>query len=349
MNELNVYERDILAQPEDMKNAFGFYKEQGYYDRMAKIDLSRYSKIVFTGIGSSYSSCINISRAMENAGYDVVLAVTSDLVYYQMDLIDRDSLIVCVSQSGESGEVVSLIEKLDPDVNMISITNDPDSTLARRGTETFLLHVDGELAVSTRTYLSSLIMQYLLVNAFLGKDRDEVYADVDRAIGYLEDTVAGFFEMQEKMASVIGYPDHLQIIARGWSYQTVDAGSLFTKEVAKYPSIGFEGAQFRHGPFEMSVFDFAGIIFAPKGAGSDMQVNLARDLVDKGSRIALVTDRDDIESTDRMLVIRQEYANEFFAPLSQIVPVQCFGDYMAKSRGIRVGEFVYGTKVTVIQ
>ena len=98
MEELNVYERDILAQPEDMRRAFEFYRKEGYYDRMLGIDAGRYSKIIFTGIGSSYSSCINISRAMENAGYNTALAVTSDLVYYQMDMIDKDSLVVAVSQ-----------------------------------------------------------------------------------------------------------------------------------------------------------------------------------------------------------------------------------------------------------
>ena len=95
--------------------------------------------------------------------------------------------------------------------------------------------------------------------------------------------------------------------------------------------------------------DFAGLIFAPQGPGSDMQLNLARDLAARGARIAIITDREDLENENGILIIRQKYANEFFAPLSQIVPVQCFGDYIAKSRGIKVGEFIYGTKVTVIQ
>ena len=69
-------------------------------------------KILFTGIGSSYSSCINIARELENKGFNVSLKVASDLVYYEMESITKDTLVVAVSQSGESGEIVSLIERL---------------------------------------------------------------------------------------------------------------------------------------------------------------------------------------------------------------------------------------------
>ena len=347
--ELNVYERDIFAQPEDMRRSLRFFREQDYYSKMLKIGPENYEKILFTGIGSSYSSCINIARELENKGFNVSLKVASDLVYYEMESITKDTLVVAVSQSGESGEIVSLIERLDPDVKMVSITNNPDSTLGKRGTYTFLMHVDDELAVSTRTYLSSLMLQYMLLGAFTGRCGEKVCTELERAISFLDDTVASFDEMTEKMISVLGHPDHLAIIGRGWSYETVDAGSLFTKEVAKYPTIPFDGAQFRHGPFEMVVFDFSAVILAPKGAGSDMQLKLAKDLAERGGKIAVVTDREDIEDSKGICIIRQKYINEIFAPFSQIVALQCFGNYMAKSRGIAVGEFVYGTKVTVVQ
>lgn len=347
--ERNIFEKDILMQPQDMQVSFAFYKKENYYEKMKALADKSYGKIVFTGMGSSFSACMNTSKVLMNHGIACQAVATSDLLYYQMDMLEKDDLIVMVSQSGESGEIVDLLKLIDDKIRVVAVTNNPDSTLGKRGEECFVLKVRDELAVSTRTYLSSIILLYMLQESFLGTKEAKVMQDIELSLKYLTETVDDFDEMSAAMEKHLGNPSYLVLISRGFAYQTADAGSLFIKEVAKYPSIPMEGGQFRHGPFEMVVSGLSALIFAPRGASMEMQIHLAKDLAERGGKVVLITDSDEVITIPGILVIHQSYANELLSCLVNIVPVQCFGNFAAKAKGIKVGEFVYGSKVTVIQ
>lgn len=346
---LNVFEQDIFMQPQDLRESLAFYKKENYYNKMEALAKSRYGKIIFTGMGSSYSACINPSKVLSNHGIRCQAVVTSDLLYYQMDMLEKDDLVIMISQSGESGEIADLIRQMDSDIHVAAFTNNQNSALGKRGKECFLLNVRDELAVSTRTYLSSIILLYMLQESFLGTEETAVLHDIETSLQYLEAAVNEFDNMTAAMEKHLGVPPYITLLGRGFSYETADAGGLFVKEVAKYPSIPMESGQFRHGPFEMVVSGLSALIFAPRGAGMEMQFRLAADLAERGAKIVLITDSDTPIDNPGVLVLRQNYVNEQLACLVNIVPVQCFGNYVAKSKGIKVGEFVYGSKITVIQ
>lgn len=346
---LNVFEQDIFMQPQDMREALAFYRKENYYGKMKTLAQSHCGRIVFTGMGSSFSACINPGKVLMNHKIPCQAVVTSDLLYYQMDMLKEDDLVIIVSQSGESGEIVDLIRQLDASVHVVAFTNKADSALGRRAEECFILNVRDELAVSTRTYLSSIILLYMLQESFLGTEEATVIQDIEKSLQCLEAAVEEFDSMTALMKNQLGVPPYITLLGRGFAYETVDAGALFVKEVAKYPSIPMESGQFRHGPFEMVVSGLSAMIFAPRGAGMEMQFHLAEDLAESGGKIILVTDSDRPVEHPGISVIRQTYVNEQLACLVNIVPIQCFGNYVARAKGIRVGEFVYGSKITVIQ
>lgn len=347
--QLNIFEQDIFMQPQDMRDALSFYQRENYYAKMRKLAEGNYGKIIFTGMGSSFSSCMNPGKVLMNHGIPCQVIVTSDLLYYQIDMIEKDDLVVIVSQSGESGEIVDLIRRMDADVHVVAFTNKADSTLGKRGKECFILNVRDELAVSTRTYLSSVILLYMFQESFLGTDESRVFQDIELSLDYLEATIGDFENMGISMQNHLGVPPYIVLLGRGFSYETIDAGGLFIKEVAKYPSISMESGQFRHGPYEMVVSGLSALIFAPEGPGLKMQFRLAKDLAELGSKIVLITNsKHDVEHSN-ILMIHQDYVNELLACLVDIVPIQCFGNYVAKAKGVKVGEFVHGSKITVIQ
>lgn len=346
---MNIYEQDVFSQPEDLRAAVQFYKEQGYFEKIKKLSEKKFSGIVFTGMGSSYSTCLNAATKMRNKGYHASAQVTSQLLHYELDSIDKDTLLVMVSQSGRSGEIVELVEKLSVPCMVVGLSNDAESPLGKRSDLFLDIHVRPEKAVSTRTYLAPLALMDLFAEAYVGSDPEQFFENMNSAFGYLEEDIKRFSEITDKIETFLKYPIYLALIGRGYDICTVDAGALFTKEVAKYPSIPFDAGQFRHGPFEMSGSEFSAIIFATKGPGCRMQLGLARDIADKGGKIVVVTDSDDVESTENILVIRQKYISHELACISNILPVQCFGNYIAKKKGLKVGEFLYSSKITTVQ
>lgn len=346
---MNIYEQDIFSQPDDLNRAIEFYMAQGYYEKVGELSKKHFDKIILTGMGSSYSVCINAASKLRIHGYYCVAQITSQLLHYELASVDGNTLLVVVSQSGRSGEIVELIEKLKVPCTVVGITNDAESSLGRRADLLMNIHVQPERAVSTRTYLAPLVLMELFTDAFLGLNPDTFFSSMDSAVNYLAQDIDRFFITENKIETFLQVPPYLALIGRGYDTPTVDAGALFIKEVAKYPSIPFDAGQFRHGPFEMSGKGFHAFIFATEGPGCLMQLGLARDIADIGGKIVLVTDADNIKDSSNILVVRQSYISHELACIGNILPLQCFGNYAAKRKGLKVGEFLHSEKITTRQ
>ncbi len=346
---MNIYENDVFSQPEDLRRAVGYYKEQDYFQKIGNLAKNKFGKIILTGMGSSYSACLNAASKLRIHGFSCVVQATSQLLHYELASVDADTLLVVVSQSGRSGEIVELVEKLEVPCTVVGLTNDAESPLGKRSDLMLNIFVRPEQAVSTRTYLAPLILMELLTRAILGESSEEFFKAAEAEIAYLEQDIGRFFEIQNQMEEFLQMPPYITLIGRGYDQCTVDAGSLFIRELAKFPSIPFDAGQFRHGPFEMSGKDFHGIIFATEGPGCTMQLGLAQDIAEHGGKIVVVTDSDQIKSSSNILVVRQNYVSHDLACLSNILPVQCFGNYIAKRKGLTVGEFLFSSKITTKQ
>ena len=331
-----------------MHKALKSYRDKQYSESLAGIQMQRYKKIVFTGMGSSYFACNNAVNLLRNNGFCAYPIPASQLLHYEADSIDSDTLLVMVSQSGRSGEIVDLCKKIKGSCFILGITNDPQSPLGLASDICLDLCIESEQAVSTRTYLAPLLLLYITAKVCTGTWKEEMYGGMEDTIAALEESLTNFESMSAQQEAYLGLPQYICLISRGYSLSTAEAGALFIKEVAKYPSIAFDSGQFRHGPFEMLGKDFASFVFAPSDNSFQMQLRLAADIIDRGGRAVLVTDGT-AASKDRMLTIKQRYPVPELADLVNIVPVQVFGNYIAKRKGLEPGVFLYSSKITNIQ
>lgn len=345
-----VFAADVRLQPESMAEALHFFEAQHYYEAIRQLAQTPHQRIVLTGMGSSYAACINAGAMLRNAGLNVFTEVTSDLLHYHREMLTEDTLLVMVSQSGQSGEITELCSLLPETQPVLAVTNNEDCALAKRASLVLLMHVAPEDIVSTRSYLSSQMLMYLFAQAYLGAAKEKLLEDLRQSLVYLGQAVDAFDEMQEQMRSYMGVPAYLSLIARGWSYTTAEGGALFIKEGAKLPSIAFEAAQFRHGPIELVGDGFAAMVFLPGGRCAQMQQRIAEEICAYGGKAVVVAEEGvELQGLDGALILRQSYVSQELAPLVNIVPVQSFIDYAAKDRGFDSGSFRCGSKVTDTQ
>jgi glucosamine--fructose-6-phosphate aminotransferase (isomerizing) len=345
---MNIYEQDIFSQGDDMRRTLQHYRNKGYPLALAEATARPFKNIIFTGMGSSYFACYNAVTMLRNKGIRCYAVTASQLLHYEFDSISTDSLLVIVSQSGRSGEIVDLVEKIKNRCYIVGLCNDPESPLALGSNLMLNLLISPEEAVSTRTYLAPLMLLHILAEVFAGTWTEDSYTLIGEVIAVLEDTVNQFETLSADLERFLGMPPYTVLIGRGYSLSTVDSGALFTKEVAKYPSIPFDAGQFRHGPYEMLGKDFSAFVFAPKDQCYEMQVRLAKEITEKGGKAVLVTDGTE-KNQDNMLVINQRYPVSELATMINIVPVQAFSNYIAKKKGLKVGTFLYSNKITQVQ
>lgn len=344
------FAKDVRQQPESMRQALAFYEEEQVFEKVRRLAQKQYDKIVMTGMGSSYAACMNAGAILRNAGFNAFTEVSSDLLHYHTEMLTENTLLVLVSQSGQSGEILDLCAAAPASATVVAVTNDPTCALAKHAELTLVMHVTPEDIVSTRSYLASQILMLLFARAFTGAAEEETLQDLRQSLVYLSEAVDDFDEMQQQMREYMGVPAYINLIARGWSVATAEGGALFIKEGAKMPSIAFEAAQFRHGPIELVTEGFAALVFIPKGRCEEMQLRIAEEICQYGGKVVVVAEEGvELPRLSAMTVIRQHYVSQELAPLVNIVPVQAFIDYVSKDSGIDSGSFRCGSKVTVKQ
>ena len=344
---MNVFLDDVLNQTQAMRDAMACYKD--YTSAFERLSSIKPQNVLFTGMGSShYCSQPAVIRLIQG-GMAARVEAASEVLYYERQAITPDTLLIITSQSGESGEIVSLLERLPASQTIVGITNDPRSTLGRRADICLEMRVAPELAVSTRTYLASLILSDMVASALLGESVQDSLRKSAEAVGVLEAFLADHEALQQEIARFFDHPQTLCYIGRGPALATAECGALFTRETAKYPALAFDSGEFRHGPYEMVDEKFCAMIFAPGGATMELQMHLTDAIAEHGGRVVFVTDADVRFDSARVKVLRHLPVAENHATLIEIAAAQLFANDMALHLGHAPGVFRQSSKVTTAQ
>ncbi|HRY54166.1 MAG TPA: SIS domain-containing protein [Spirochaetia bacterium] len=343
---MNGYLEDVLGQPASLRAAMAFYAAEGYAGKAP--DRRGFDRVLFAGMGSSNYCSIGAAMHLNSRGVPARTVSAGQLLDYELPSIDAGTLVVLVSQSGESGEIVRLCEALPRETRVFGITNVPSSTLGRRADASFVLKVAAEEAVSTRTYLSSWTLAGLLARGIAGGSGERFLAGAAGAAQALEAFLADHEALGRRMGDFLPEPHFVCVLGKGHSLATVHAGALFNSELAKHPAFGLDTNEFRHGPFEMVEPGFGALMLAPDGAAYGTNERMARDIAARGGKVVFITDRRPSFSDPKVLVVEYPRVEEAFTPLVDIGAVQLFANALAEARGVEIGKFRWGTKITAV-
>lgn len=344
---MGTYLQDILNQPKDLSIALDSFYSHENRDQIKSVAGRGFGKVIFAGMGSSNFCNYGASILLNNRGFYTSVLSAGELLHYETGLLQKDTLLVLVSQSGESAEILRVIERLPQGVAVAAVTNNPRSTLGRRGDWTFALNVPDEESVTTRTYLSSLLLVDMLATAMCGDDTDAFRGKAEKAIGALAGFLQGAEQFTAALGGFAGLPACVSVIGRGPSLSTARAGALFLREVVKHPAMDFDSGEFRHGPFEMVEEGFFGVVVAPEGPTRELNVRLAGDIAARGGRALLIAGGDVSADNSRMLAAGMGGGvDELLSPVATIAPVQLLADCLAGMKGVTAGKFRWGAKIT---
>lgn len=343
---MNGFMKDVLSQPSDIRRAMEAYRAGANSAVLQQISAMQYRDVLFTGMGSSHFCGQAAVIHLAKNGIRAQLDSASEILHYEMERITPDTLLVLISQSGESGEIVELIERLPADRCVVGITNDPESTLAKRANLLLLMHVASEEAVSTRTYLASLVLCALVATALTNGGMEAALQEAELALKGLEQSLCVLGERELEIRRFVGIPPYLCVIGRGYARATARAGALFIRECAKYPALDFDSGEFRHGPFEMVDAQFCALLFAPGDATYPLHKALAADIARLGGKLIFVTEQAVDFAHENILTLQLPLSGGMFGPLVDVSAAQIVANLLAEQRGLPVGVFRQSNKVT---
>lgn len=341
---MQTYLEDIFSQPQSLRDCAGALCRS----RIAALEemcARPWRQIVFAGMGSSNYCAIPAVQHLMRHGRSALRLSAADVFNYGLASIGADTLLVLNSQSGESVEIVRLLEKLSETDNVIAVTNNAESTLGRMAALTLPISAAPEKSVTTRTYLNSIVLDLLIAHALCGRQGEALLEDVKQTADAMEKWMTQSDAMLDQMLRTLGNPAQLCMLGRGCSFATACAGSLFLREVSRCPAFYELCGEFRHGPMEIVDDAFYGVLIASKEETFPLQQRLAKDICAHGGHLIAIA----CEPIEGVETIVMPQVSDELSPLMTILPIQLYADHMAKHKGIEPGAFRWGSKITTTE
>jgi glucosamine--fructose-6-phosphate aminotransferase (isomerizing) len=335
------YFRDLMDQPRALQETVAGLEVPVRLESVAaRARKGEFRAAILTGMGSSFHALQPLQLELIQQGFLAITVETSELIHNKSKLLSPETLLVAVSQSGQSAEVVRLLKLNLGKSPLIAITNTPDSPLAIQADAAILTRAGKEFSVSCKTYVTALAgLKWLgdvICECDLRHSRRELLDAIPVVREYLgswKQHVHGFLELLDGVR-------HLFLVGRGASLAAVGTGALIIKESTHFHAEGMSSAAFRHGPFEMLGDEIFVLIFAGANNTRDLNTGLLADISEQRGRAAWVGE----DATFAPCVLPA--APPSIEPIMEILPVQMITLALAVRAGREPGRFSLATKVT---
>ncbi len=311
----------------------------------ADIQAGRFDRVVLTGMGGSLHGAHPAHLALTRAlSIPVLLWESGELTQQAPGAVTARTLLIAISQSGESGEVRRLTEAAARPACVISITNTADNALARWADIAVATQAGPERTASTKTYTAGLAATHLVVAHLTGTAAGS--AGEVRALSHtVADLIARLPTQADAAARHLGHTAPLTVIGRGDSYASAAMAALLTEEAAKLPCEALTGGQFRHGPLELVRDGFRAVVYLGQGPARPLTEALVERIVALGGRVVTIGTTPG-PASDAVLPIALPEIAPGLLPVLEILPVQFLVIPLAIARGFEPAAFLNAQKIT---
>lgn len=337
--------RETLSQPQILCAALDHYTgDETLLRSLRELARQEHDLLLLTGMGTSYFALYPACIYLNEHGVPAFMLETSELLHYHLGLVTERTLVVLVSQSGETVEGVRLLEAVGGKPLVLSVTNNEASTIACRSALSLPLLAGQEEGPASKSYTASLAVLLLCAMALSTGIERRIIQGLHAAIDAIEGYLREWEEHTARLFTFLQGSERLVLVARGPSLASAAAGSLILKEVARVPGEALSAGQFRHGPLEIAAPGFAAFVFAPQGKTQSLNLRLAHDIARFGGKVVLIGDA--ALQEERVFHLALPVLDELCAPLAEIVPLQLLARQMALAQGLTPGRFEQAGKVT---
>jgi glucosamine--fructose-6-phosphate aminotransferase (isomerizing) len=283
---------DILQQPAALSGLRKFYASPGAISSkgLKGLTASWPPTVVFTGMGSSLFAAYPAQAYLSEQGIRALVWETAELLHHHLKILGPDTLLVVISQSGQTAEVLQLLKSLPAEARALAVTNVESSPLAKCTSLLLPMMAGGQGYVSTKTYMCSVAVLMYLAFAIAGEASTAVTQEIMKAVEAQEKILDRHAILMPPIVEFFNRPPYVALMSRGADLATAYQSALMLKEVARIAAEPISAAQFRHGPMEIISPSHRYVLFARDGKTGNLLLKLARDISKSNGRVLLFTD-----------------------------------------------------------
>jgi len=321
--------KEILEQPKVIRQASMQNRD---LIMEAALDISRAKEVILTACGTSrYAAIIGryLFSKLAKRFSDVVMA--SEFHYF-VDSIDDNTLVIAISQSGETEDVLRGVKRArENDAAILSIVNRKGSLLTRMSDQVIYLNCGPELAVpATKSFTGQLVIFYLLSFAMMNR-LEECMTKLGE-ISYLEEENLRLDGKKiEGLAERLKGNRDFYYIGRGINFAIAAEGALKLKEISYIHAEGMPAGELKHGTLALIEKGTPVVAICPSDNTFDETLCNVAEAKSRGAIIIGISDCDHRDFDEWIPIPR---VDEIFYPLVSVVPLQLLAYHLAVARGL---------------
>ncbi len=322
--------KEILEQPTTIRNALA--QDGKKLEAFAKELLqAKNLKIVACGT-SRHAGLIGrfLFNKLANKTSDVYIA--SEFSYFA-DSSGKDTVILAISQSGETADVLDGLRKAKAKgAKILSIVNVVGSTIDRMSDYSLYLNCGPEIGVaSTKAFANQLAIFYLLAYAMAGKT-NEGTNQIRQAAALVEESIAKNKEKMHSLAESLKGLEHAYFLARGVNFPIATEGALKLKEISYIHAEGMPAGELKHGTLALIEKGTPVILVNPNDYTHSDSLSNGLETKARGAFLIGVSNKNN--SLYDYFIEIPSVENELFYPLLAIIPLQLLAYYTAVAKGL---------------
>ena len=307
----------------------------------------RVNRIHLVACGTAWHACL-IGKFM----LEEIAQIPAEVDYgsefrYRSPLMDPRSLLLMVSQSGETADTLAAVEiARRKKAKVLSICNVVDSSIPRKSDGVLYTHAGPEISVaSTKAFTTQVTALYLLAVA-LGRRRGtlsstqakKLLADLMYLPHWIEETLKLGGEVEALARDLTNNTDFLYL-GRGINYPIALEGALKLKEISYIHAEGYPAGEMKHGPIALIDEKMPVVVLLPRDRYFEKTLSNLKEVESRGGKVIILTDEKTIPSeVSAFGVLTVPKASHFLTPIVLSVPLQMLAYYIAVLRGTDVDQ-----------
>ena len=288
-------------------------------------DYIRHAKNIYiTGSGTSYNSALIAKQILSKYAKIKVEPIISSELQFSPDIIEENSILIAISQSGESADVLDAVRiAKKANCKIISIVNLLTSSLARKSDIVIGMNCGPEIGVAaTKSFTSQLVILYKIVQKLSNNDITINFEKFSESILKILENPTKIQQIAKELKEI----SDIYVLGRGINYPIAIEAALKLKELTYIHAEGIPGGELKHGPLALMDSNVFVIIMNPNDSTYSDTITSAREIKARGAKIIGVSD---IESDVYDYWIEIPKIDQVLYPISEIIPIQLLSYYAA--------------------
>ncbi|ATC96400.1 glutamine--fructose-6-phosphate transaminase (isomerizing) [Pseudoalteromonas tunicata] len=325
-------------------DAFGSFADGSNNQKNANDIFKDVKHVQIIACGTSYHSGMVARYWLEQyAGVSCNVEIASEF-RYRSSYVHPNSLLVTISQSGETADTLAALRLAKEQGYMASMTicNVAGSSLVRESDLAFMTKAGTEIGVASTKAFTTQLVGLLMLTAAIAQEKGLEQAHIVQAIKTLPNKLEealGLAQSIEVLAEEFADKHHALFLGRGSQYPIAMEGALKLKEISYIHAEAYAAGELKHGPLALIDADMPIIVVAPNNELLEKLKSNVEEVRARGGIIYVFADSDSEFKSDATLrAVNVNHVEDIIAPVVYTIPLQLLSYYVAVIKGTDVDQ-----------